>query len=131
MLSGMVDPVGGQLPQSDVEMMKSSLFKTSFCGASSLLCGLVIVLAFACVYVVYLNFEFIGRHLDYGSMMLLSLFGFFGFVLLIFVISLTGLILAVLSFILREKRPVLAVLGLVLNASAFCMMVAIRFLSSD
>ena len=127
MLSRMFEPGAGQLPQSDGEMVKPSLFKTSFCGASSVLVGFLIVLAFAFVYVLYLNIEFIVKHLDYGTMYLLSVLGFFGFVFLIMGLSFVGLILAILSFILREKRPWLGLLGLLFNGIAFFLMVMVRF----
>ena len=127
MLSSMFEPGASQLTQSDGEMVKPSLFKTSFCGASSVLVGLVIVFAFAFVYVLYLNVEVIVKHLDYGTMYLLAVLGSFGFVLLIMGLSFVGLILAILSFILREKRIWLGLLGLVLNGIAFFLMVMIRF----
>jgi hypothetical protein len=91
------------------------------------LVGFLIVLAFAFVYVLYLNIEFIVKHLDYGTMYLLSVLGFFGFVFLIMGLSFVGLILAILSFILREKRPWLGLLGLLFNGIAFFLMVMVRF----
>lgn len=127
MLSRMSDPGIGQLQQSNAGMAKPSLFKTSFCGASSVLVGLIIVLAFAFVYALYLNFEVIAKHLDFGTLTLLGVFGFIGFVFLIMGLSFVGLILAILSFILREKRPWLGLLGLLFNGSAFFWMVIIRF----
>ena len=111
--------------------MKSLPFKSSpFCRAS-LICALFNVLAFSAVFIFYQAPEFfLGflKGLGFGALQLIFLFGFFGFLIVVFVISLVGVVLAVGSLYTREERTVLAVLGLVINIVPLLGVVLLRTL---
>ena len=108
--------------------MKSLPFKSSPFGRASLVCAFFNILAFAAVFIVYLAREFFLKNLSFGTLQLIYVLGFFGFVIVIFVISFVGTILSVGSLYTREERPALAVLGLILNGGPFLVVVLLRTL---
>jgi hypothetical protein len=107
--------------------MKLSLFKQSSCAAGSLLSAFIILVACAIVLVIYLAFGILSQTLSYGTLQLIVVLGFFVFVYLVLILSLLGVVLAGMSLLLREKRPLLAVLGLILNAGPLFLAILTRF----
>lgn len=108
--------------------MKLLPFKSSPFGRASLLCALFNLLAFAAVYIVYLTPRFFLENLSPGTLQLIVIFGFFGFLIVVFVCSLVGVILSIGSLYTKEERPLLAVLGLILNGGPLLVVVLIRTL---
>ncbi len=111
--------------------MKALPFKSSPFGRASLACAFFNVLAFTAVFVFYQAPDvFLGflKGLSFGTLQLIFIFGFFGFLIVVFVISFVGVILSVGSLYTREERPVLAVLGLILNGGPLLVVVLLRTL---
>jgi hypothetical protein len=111
--------------------MRSLPFKSSPFGRASLFCALLNVLAFAAVFLFYQApgvFLVFLKNLSGGSLQLVFLFGFFGFLIVVFVFSLVGVILAIGSLYTKEERPALAVVGLIGNAGPLIYVVLMRAL---
>ena len=111
--------------------MKPWPFKSSPFGRASLVCALLNILIFAVVSAFYLApkvFLVFLKGLSLGTLQLIFIFGFFALLIVVFVISLVGVILSVGSLYTREERPVLAVLGLILNIVPLVMVVLMRTL---
>jgi hypothetical protein len=108
--------------------MKLLPLKSSPFSRASLFCALFNILAFAAVYVVYLAPRFFLENLSPGTLQIIFIFGFFGFLIVVFVFSLVGVVLSVGSLYTKEERPLLAVLGLILNAGPLLVVVLMRTL---
>lgn len=108
--------------------MRPLPFKSSPFGRASLVCALLNALAFAAVFVVYLFPKFFLENLSFGTVYLVALLGFFGFVVFVFVCSLVGVLLAFGSLYYREERRVLAVLSLIMNLGPLIVVVLLRTL---
>lgn len=109
--------------------MRSLPFKSSPFGRASLICALLNVLIFAIVSAFYRApraFLVFLKELSPGTLQLIFIFGFFGLLIVVFVISLVGVVLSVGSLYTREERPALAVAGLILNVGPLVMVILMR-----
>src|SRR2546423_9616456 len=108
--------------------MKSGFFKSSPCSVASLMIAVPFILGVAFGFVVFLAAS-LGI-LDSDTFYVLFMLGSIGFMfwfIFVLVCSLAGVILAVVSFFRREKRPLMGVLGLMLNGGPLCLIVLVLF----
>ena len=106
-------------------------FKSSPFGRASLVCAFFNVLVFTAVFLFYQApgvFVVFLKNLSHGTLQIIFIFGFFGLLIVVFVVSLVGVILSVGSLYTREERPVLAVVGLILNIGPLVMVILMRAL---
>ena len=108
--------------------MKSDFYKSSPFSVASLVIALPFILGVAFGFVVFL--AALLRIFDSDTFYVFFMLGSFGFQywsLIVLVCSLAGVSLAVVSFFRREQRPLMAVLGLLLNGCPLCLMVLNSF----
>jgi len=108
--------------------MKLQFFKSSPCSCVSLIFAFPFVLGVAFGLLIFLGAYF--KILNSDSFSVIFMVGSIGFMfwfILVLILSLAGLILAVLGLARREKRPLIAVLGLLLNGCPLILIVLILF----
>ena len=108
--------------------MKSDFSKSSRCSVASLIIALPFILAvvLGCVVFLAASLKLLGSDTFNAIFMVGSIAFMFWFVLVL-VCSLAGVILAVVALFRREKRPLMGVLGLILNGCPLILMILILF----
>jgi hypothetical protein len=108
--------------------MKPGFFKSSPCGVASLIITLPFILGVAFGLVAFLAawLKLLGSDTFYVIFMVGSIAFMFWFTIVL-VCSLAGVILAVVSFFRREPRPLMGVLGLILNGCPLILMILVLF----
>jgi hypothetical protein len=108
--------------------MKPGFSKTSRCGIASLIVTLPFILGVVFGLLVFLaaSLKLVGSDTFYAIFMVGSI-GFMFWFIVVLICSLSGAILAVVSLLRREKRPLLGVLGLILNGCPFILMIVVLF----
>ena len=103
-----------------------SVYKTSPYGFLSLLSALPFVLGAVFVLVVYLVAT--SEILDRGTARLIFVVGSVGLMIwfvLVLVLAIAGVSLGVVSLVRREKRPLMPIVGMLLNACPLVSMILI------
>lgn len=108
--------------------MKSGFFKSSPCGGASLIIALPFILGVAFGFVVFLAgaLKLLGSDTFYAIFMLGSIAFMFWFIFVL-ICSLAGVIVAIVSLFRREKRPLVGMLGLILNGCPLILMLLVLF----
>jgi hypothetical protein len=108
--------------------MKLDFFKSSPCRVVSLIIALPFILGVAFGFIVFLaaSLKLLGSDAFYAIFMLGSM-GFMFWFVLVLICSLAGVILAVVSLFRREKRPLMGVLGLILNGCPLILGILVLF----
>jgi hypothetical protein len=108
--------------------MNSDFFKSSPCSVASLIIALPFILSVAFGFVVFLaaSLKIFNSDTFYVIFMFGSIVFMFWFVFVL-ILSLIGVILAAGGLFRREKRPLMAVLGLLLNGCPLILVVLVLF----
>jgi hypothetical protein len=112
--------------------MRLDFFKSSPCSGASLIVALPFLLSiilsvvFAFLVSLAAGLKLVGSDTLYVIFMVGSM-GFMFWFVIVLVVSLVGVILAAVGLFRREKRPLIAVLGLMLNGCPLILMVLVLF----
>src|SRR2546423_14401125 len=102
--------------------MKSGFFRSPACNVASLVLALPFILSVVLVLVVVVSLK---------ELLVFLLGPLFLLFILVLPFSLMGALLAVVSLFRREKRPLMAVLGLILNGGPLLLAVWVYYLMRD
>jgi hypothetical protein len=108
--------------------VRSDFFKSSPCSVASLIIALPFILSIALGFLVFLagSLKLINSDTFYVIFMVGSM-GFMFWFVIVLVSSLVGVILAAVSLYRKEKLPLIAMLGLMLNGCPLILMILVLF----